>query len=130
LVFGAVAEDRSGAVLREALEEAEGEFLAVILDGVVRGVGTAAVEKLGAVTARELRPSQLSGQEGAEEHLTRSEIWHPDIVEVLRHAAATEPGGEDAETDSAWSDRGVNALGSKHGGKFVGKRWFQEGFGM
>jgi hypothetical protein len=35
LVFGAVAEDGDGGVLGETLKEAEGEFLAVILDGAV-----------------------------------------------------------------------------------------------
>ena len=51
LLFSAMAKDRDGPVLGEALKETEGELLAVVLNGLVRCVGAAAGEKLSPIPA-------------------------------------------------------------------------------
>lgn len=66
---------------RHPLKQAQGEFLAMVLDGLVALVGAAAVEQFGPVQPGIRRPGDFL--KAAEELFAGAEIWHPDIVTVL-----------------------------------------------
>ena len=88
LVFGAMAQQRHRLILRKMLQEAQGEFLAVIFDYLVEEIDRAAFAQFPAISSAELRPRDFPRQKVVPQLLARPEIGHPNIVSVFRQSPA------------------------------------------
>ena len=115
LVFGAMAQQRHSLVLRKMLQEAQSEFLAVILDSLVAAIDRAVLAQFLAISVAEFGPRDFSRQKFIPELLARPEIGHPNIVAIFRQAAAPAARRENSQTVIARFDRGVNGLCLEHG---------------
>jgi (2Fe-2S) ferredoxin len=98
LILGAMAEQRYRLALRQMLKEAQGEFLAVILDSLIAEIDRPALAQFLTVTVAVFRPGDLSSQEFIPKLLARPEIRHPDMVAIFRQAAAPASRGQDPQT--------------------------------
>ena len=83
LVFGAMAEQRHGLILRQVLEEAQGEFLAVILDSLITAIDQSVFPQFLTVAITEFGPGNFPRQKLVPELLARAEISHPNIEAVV-----------------------------------------------
>jgi hypothetical protein len=87
-VLGAMAQQRYGLVLGKMLQEAQGEFLAVVLNSFIALIDRSAFAQFLAIPIAELRPGDFSGNEFIPELLAWSQVGHPDMVTILWDAAA------------------------------------------
>ena len=80
LVLIALAQERDRTALRQVLEEAQRELLAVILDRPVAAIDRATLEQFLAIAPGKLAPRDLVGLKSTQELLARAEIGHPHLV--------------------------------------------------
>ena len=114
LVFRTVTEQGNRITSREALQEAEGEFLTMILDSLASTVDGAIHEELAAVVAKETRPRNPAGQPLLQKAFAGAKRWHPDVVPVRRHSATAKPRGENTEAVAFSIDWTPNRLCPEH----------------
>ena len=98
LILGAVAHHRHVARGGETLQQAQREFLPVVLDGAAARVDPSAHEQLLPVGASELCPGESSRLEGPQEPLAWPKRRHPYIVATQPHPPSTEPSDEDSQS--------------------------------
>lgn len=115
LVFSAMAEQRHRLIFGEMLQEAESEFLAMILDSLIAAIDRPAFPQFLAVSVAEFGPFDFSRQKFVPELLTWAEIGHPNIETVFRQAPASTPCRENPQTILASLDFSVNRLCFEHG---------------
>ena len=114
LVFRAMAKQRHRLASRKMLQEAQSEFLAVILDSLVAAINRTILTQFPGISVAEFWPSNRPGQKFTPECLARPKICHPDIVAVFRQAAAPATRHENAQTILARLDWGMSGLCFKH----------------
>src|SRR5882672_6213688 len=114
LVLGAVAQKRHVLALREPLDQAQRELLAMILDGTAPLVDRAVEKKLGPVLLRERLPRDRAFLQRPKGPLARAEAGHPDVVARCGDASAAESGHENAQAVTAAIDGRANALRFQH----------------
>jgi len=114
LVLGTVAKKGHVSPLSEPLDQAQGELLAMILDGLAPLVDRAVEKKLGPVLPGELRPGDRASLHAPKDPFARAEAGHPDIVARRRHAAAAESSHQNAQAVAAAIDGRPDALRFQH----------------
>jgi len=97
LLFGAMAEQSDRSRPSKMLQEAQGEFLAVIANGAVSPVDRSRLEQFLAISPAELLPGNLFRQERPQQRLARADIRHPDVVSVLWQSATAKACGQHAQ---------------------------------
>ena len=106
LCLSAMAQQGDGSGFAKLLEQPQGEFLAVVFDGVIATVNGAFLEQFLPVTAAKLAPGDPAIFHRVQEVLARSEIGHPNIITRDRHAPATKASGENPQAVRGWLDLG------------------------
>jgi hypothetical protein len=119
-VLGAMAQQRHGLFLGKMLQEAQGKFLAVVLNSFIALIDRSAFAQFLAIPIVELRPADFSGNKFIPELFTWSQVGHPDIVTILWDAPAQAARRENAKAVVAPLDVGMNGLGFEHK---VRSRW-------
>jgi hypothetical protein len=114
LVFSAMAEQGHRLILGEMLQEAQGEFLAVILDSLISPIERAAFAHFLAVSIAEFGPGDCACKKFAPELLTRTQICHPNIETVVRQTPAAASRRENSETVLPRLDLAMNRLRLEH----------------
>ena len=114
LVLRTVTEQSNRTTSREALQEAEREFLTMILDSFASSVDGAIHEEFAAVVAKETRPRNPTGQRLLEKAFAGPKRWHPDVVPVRGHSATAKPRGENTEAVALSIDWTPNRLRPQH----------------
>src|SRR5262245_1588321 len=117
MLLGLVAMAKQRHVLSSAqlLEQAQREFLAVVLDAPIALIDAAALRELLAIAAAEFAPRDRARPEIVQQRLARREIRHPHIVPARRQAASAETRRQDAQAVLASLNRRFDGLGLDHG---------------
>src|SRR5262245_3331616 len=117
MLLGLVAMAKQCHLLSSAqlLEQAQREFLAVVLDAPVALVDAAALRELLAIAAAELAPRDRARPEIVQQRLARGEIRHPHVVSARRQTAPAEARRQDAQAVPASLNRRFDGLGLDHG---------------
>jgi len=95
--LGALAEQRHVLPPRQFLDQAQREFLAMVLDRLIPGVKILGKEKLLLVSADIFLPANLAGLPLSQQGLARTQAGHPDVITTFRNTTAAKPAGQDAE---------------------------------
>ena len=107
-LFRAMTQQRNRTLLRQFLEQAQGELLSVILDRAISLVHRPAFKKFLAIAASELAPADLVGQDRAQQLLAWTKIRHPDVVGGSRQTPAAKARRQDAQSILARFNRREN----------------------
>ena len=108
LLFRAMTQQSDRVGLGQLLEQAQREFLAVILDRSIFPVNRPTFEEFLAITSTEPAPADLAGLYRPQQLLARTEVRHPDIISGRGHAAPTKPRGQNAQSILARFNRRGN----------------------
>lgn len=114
-VFSTMAQQRHRLIFGEMLQEAQSEFLTVILDSLIAAIDRSVLAQFLAVSVAEFGPSDFSGQKFVPELLAWAEISHPNVETVFRQAPASTPCCENPQTVLTPVDFSVNRLCFEHG---------------
>jgi hypothetical protein len=93
-----MAEQRHRLISGKMLQEAQGEFLAVILDYLVAEIDRPALKQFFAISSAEFGPRDFPRQKIVPQLLARPEIGHPNIVSVFRQPPAPAARRENSQT--------------------------------
>src|SRR4051794_8106225 len=107
LVFGAMAKQGYGLLLRQVLEQTQGELLAVIFDPLVARVHPAWLEQFLLIAPAVFRPRYSATEDGIAQRFARPQVRHPN-VEPVRRQTAPAPSCRQNPKAVARFDRAVN----------------------
>jgi hypothetical protein len=103
----------------EPLDEAQGEFLSVILDTTAAHIDRSVHKHFGSVRAGKFRPRDTASLTSLEKPLARSQGRHPDVVSIGRHSAATKSRRQNPKAVGFSVDRTPDRFGPEHRLSFV-----------